>query len=144
MTVITPKPLKDIHAPLKPCVECEFEIAFGGLLNATFGNATELVISIYALKSRLIHVIQLSLLGSILSNLLLGCAIFCGGLFCQKEQQFQKEWSQTEESSDDNKGPEILKWKSIIWLLIMTAWISILSEYLVHAIRSIYCMECAT
>ncbi|KAK7826431.1 vacuolar cation/proton exchanger 5 [Quercus suber] len=68
----------------------EFEIAFGGLLNATFGNATELIISIYALKSRLIHVIQLSLLGSILSNLLLGCAIFCGGLFCQKEQQFQK------------------------------------------------------
>nr|POE74931.1 vacuolar cation/proton exchanger 5 [Quercus suber] len=55
-----------------------------------------------------------------------------------------QEWSQTEESSDDNKGPEILKWKSIIWLLIMTAWISILSEYLVHAIRSIYCMECAT
>ncbi|KAK7826433.1 vacuolar cation/proton exchanger 2, partial [Quercus suber] len=45
-----------------------------------------------------------------------------------------EEWSQTEESSDDNKGPEILKWKSIIWLLIMTAWISILSEYLVHAI----------
>ncbi|KAK7814788.1 hypothetical protein CFP56_002589 [Quercus suber] len=29
----------------------EFEIAFGGLLNATFGNATEFNTSIYALKS---------------------------------------------------------------------------------------------
>ena len=59
-------------------------------MNATFGNATELIISIYALKSGLIRVVQLSLLGSILSNLLLGCAFFCGGLFCQKEQQFQE------------------------------------------------------
>uniref|UniRef100_A0A7N2M8W2 Uncharacterized protein n=1 Tax=Quercus lobata TaxID=97700 RepID=A0A7N2M8W2_QUELO len=47
----------------------------------------------------------------------------------------REEWSQTEESSDDNEGPEISKWESIIWLLIMTAWISILSEYLVHAIE---------
>ncbi|GMY30769.1 vacuolar cation/proton exchanger 5-like [Fagus crenata] len=64
----------------------------GGLLNATFGNATELIISIFALKSGLIRVVQLSLLGSILSNLLLvlGCAFFCGGLVLQKEQLFNK------------------------------------------------------
>ncbi|KAL5160482.1 Vacuolar cation/proton exchanger 5 [Glycine soja] len=43
----------------------------GGLLNATFGNATELIISIYALKSGMTRVVQLSLLGSILSNMLL-------------------------------------------------------------------------
>ena len=54
------------------------KFAVGGLLNATFGNATELIISIFALKSGLIHIVQLSLLGSILSNLLLvlGCAFF--------------------------------------------------------------------
>ncbi|PPS01125.1 hypothetical protein GOBAR_AA19547 [Gossypium barbadense] len=65
----------------------------GGLLNATFGNATELIISIYALKSGMKRVVQLSLLGSILSNMLLvlGCAFFCGGLvYHGKEQVFSK------------------------------------------------------
>nr|POE74923.1 vacuolar cation/proton exchanger 5 [Quercus suber] len=64
----------------------------GGLLNATFGNATELIISIFALKSGLIRIVQLSLLGAILSDLLLvlGCAFFCGGLVLQKEQLFNK------------------------------------------------------
>lgn len=69
------------------------ELAVGGLLNATFGNATELIISIYALKRGMIRVVQQSLLGSILSNMLLvlGCAFFCGGLvFRNKEQVFNK------------------------------------------------------
>ena len=54
----------------------------GGLLNASFGNATELIIAISALKSGLYRVIQLSLLGSILSNMLLvlGTAFLFGGL----------------------------------------------------------------
>lgn len=54
----------------------------GGLLNATFGNATEMIISIYALKNGMIRVVQQSLLGSILSNMLLvlGCAFFTGGI----------------------------------------------------------------
>lgn len=65
----------------------------GGLLNATFGNATELIISIFALKSGMIRVVQQSLLGSILSNMLLvlGCAFFSGGIvFIKKEQVFNK------------------------------------------------------
>ncbi|XP_021826810.1 vacuolar cation/proton exchanger 3-like [Prunus avium] len=181
----------------------------GGLLNATFGNATELIISIYALKRGMLRVVQQSLLGSILSNMLLvlGCAFFSGGLvFHEKEQVFNKatavvnsglllmavmgllfpavlhythtevhfgkselalsrfsscimllayatylffqlksqknlyvplneEVSQNEENSDDDEAPEISKWESIIWLSIMTAWISILSEYLVNAIE---------
>ncbi|XWS09586.1 hypothetical protein CRYUN_Cryun39dG0002400 [Craigia yunnanensis] len=63
----------------------------GGLLNATFGNATELIISIYALRTGKIRVVQLSLLGSLLSNLLfvLGCAFFFGGIV-RKEQVFNK------------------------------------------------------
>uniref|UniRef100_A0ACD5VYN0 Uncharacterized protein n=1 Tax=Avena sativa TaxID=4498 RepID=A0ACD5VYN0_AVESA len=65
----------------------------GGLLNATFGNATELIISIHALRSGKLRVVQQSLLGSILSNLLLvlGCAFFSGGVTCGKtEQKFSK------------------------------------------------------
>lgn len=50
----------------------------GGLLNATFGNATEVIICVMALRKNMIRVVQLSLLGSILSNMLLvlGCAFF--------------------------------------------------------------------
>ncbi|KAL5134528.1 Vacuolar cation/proton exchanger 2 [Glycine soja] len=56
-------------------------------------NATELIISIYALKSGMTRVVQLSLLGSILSNMLLvlGCAFLCGGIVNhEKEQVFNK------------------------------------------------------
>uniref|UniRef100_A0A5B6YYW3 glucose-1-phosphate adenylyltransferase n=1 Tax=Davidia involucrata TaxID=16924 RepID=A0A5B6YYW3_DAVIN len=65
----------------------------GGLLNATFGNATELIISIHAMRSGMIRVVQQSLLGSILSNMLLvlGCAFFSGGIVhSNKEQVFNK------------------------------------------------------
>ncbi|GMJ02884.1 cation exchanger 5 [Hibiscus trionum] len=64
----------------------------GGLLNATFGNATELIISIYALRTGRIRVVQLSLLGSLLSNLLfvLGITFFSGGIV-RKVQVFDKE-----------------------------------------------------
>ncbi|KAJ3352729.1 hypothetical protein HDU83_007677 [Entophlyctis luteolus] len=43
----------------------------GGLLNATFGNAVELIVGIIALKDGLLRVVQASLIGSMLSNLLL-------------------------------------------------------------------------
>ncbi|XP_076924688.1 vacuolar cation/proton exchanger 3-like [Bidens hawaiensis] len=61
----------------------------GGLLNATFGNATELIISMYAMKHGMLRVVQQSLLGSILSNMLLvlGCAFFCGGIVHPNKQQ---------------------------------------------------------
>ncbi|KZO01335.1 cation transporter [Bacillus badius] len=54
----------------------------GGLLNATFGNAVELIISIFALKAGLIEVVLASLTGSVLGNLLLvaGLSFFLGGL----------------------------------------------------------------
>ncbi|KAE8733488.1 Vacuolar cation/proton exchanger 2 [Hibiscus syriacus] len=183
----------------------------GGLLNATFGNATELIISIYALKSGMTRVVQLSLLGSILSNMLLvlGCAFFCDGLvYHRKEQVFNKatgvvnsglllmavmgllfpavlHYTHTERQvgkselalsrfsscimlvayaaylffqlrspndfyspideegshdgegsdNDEDEAPEITKWESVIWLTILTAWISILSGYLVDTIQ---------
>ncbi|KAI9888276.1 MAG: hypothetical protein M1814_000779 [Vezdaea aestivalis] len=54
----------------------------GGLLNATFGNAVELIVSIIALFKNEIIVVQASLIGSMLSNLLLvlGMCFFFGGI----------------------------------------------------------------
>lgn len=40
-----------------------------------------------------------------------------------------------DQASTDDEVPEISKWESIVWLGIITAWISILSEYLVDAIE---------
>jgi len=53
----------------------------GGLLNATFGNAVELIVAIVALLKCELRVVQSSLIGSILSNLLLvlGMCFFAGG-----------------------------------------------------------------
>ncbi len=54
----------------------------GGFLNATFGNAAELIIAYFALRAGLVDVVKASLTGSILGNLLLvmGAAFLCGGL----------------------------------------------------------------
>src|SRR4028118_1089268 len=64
--------------------------SLGGLLNATFGNATELIISLVALNAGLIDVVKASITGSIISNLLLvmGFSMLLGGLR-YKEQEFQ-------------------------------------------------------
>ncbi|KAL5710277.1 Vacuolar cation/proton exchanger 3 [Ranunculus cassubicifolius] len=64
----------------------------GGLLNATCGNATELIIAIFALFDGKVDIVKYSLLGSILSNLLLvlGTSLFCGGLAHLKEPKKQK------------------------------------------------------
>jgi Ca2+:H+ antiporter len=56
--------------------------AIGGLLNATFGNAPELIIAVVALKAGLFDMVRASLIGAILANLLLalGVAFLLGGL----------------------------------------------------------------
>ena len=53
----------------------------GGLLNATFGNAAELIIALMALRAGLVDLVKASITGSILGNLLLimGLAIIAGG-----------------------------------------------------------------
>src|SRR6267143_296851 len=66
----------------------------GGLLNATFGNATELIIAVFALASGLTEVVKASLTGSIIGNLLLvlGLSMLAGGLR-YKTQVFSREAS---------------------------------------------------
>ena len=56
--------------------------AVGGLLNATFGNAPELIISLVALKAGNLEMVRAAIVGGILANLLLalGAAFFLGGL----------------------------------------------------------------
>lgn len=68
----------------------------GGLLNATFGNAVELIVSIIALKEKQIRIVQASMLGSILSNLLLvlGCCFIAGGI-TRVQQTFNQTVAQT-------------------------------------------------
>jgi Ca2+:H+ antiporter len=56
--------------------------AFGGFLNATFGNAAELIIALVALNNGHVGLVKASITGSIVGNLLLvlGLSFFVGGL----------------------------------------------------------------
>ncbi|XP_020525140.1 vacuolar cation/proton exchanger 3 isoform X3 [Amborella trichopoda] len=179
----------------------------GGLLNATCGNATELIIAFFALASDKIVVVKCSLLGSVLSNLLLvlGTSLFCGGLVnLRKEQRYDrtqadansgllilgtmclilpllfkyadpsslghpaldlsrassiimlisygaylffqlKTHRQLFEPQEDDDGDEedsqveeaVIGWQSgVAWLVVMTATIALLSEYVVKTIES--------
>ncbi|NCQ97587.1 MAG: calcium/proton exchanger [Microcystis aeruginosa W11-06] len=72
----------------------------GGLLNATFGNATELILAYAALEEGLIEVVKATITGSIIGNLLLvtGVSMFFGGLR-YKEQKFQPVTARLNSSS---------------------------------------------
>ncbi len=65
---------------------------FGGLMNATLGNAAEVIIGIFALRAGLIELVKASLTGSIIGNLLLilGLSLFLGGLKHQT-QSFNRQ-----------------------------------------------------
>ena len=72
----------------------------GGFLNATFGNATELIIALVALNAGLIDVVKASITGSIISNLLLvmGLSMLLGGIR-YKEQTFESVVARVNASS---------------------------------------------
>jgi Ca2+:H+ antiporter len=63
----------------------------GGFLNATFGNAAELIIGIVAIKAGKIEIVKASLTGSIIGNLLLvlGTSFLAGGIR-HKVQEFNR------------------------------------------------------
>jgi len=63
----------------------------GGLLNATFGNATELIIAFVAMKEGLFDVVKASLAGSVIGNILLvlGMSMLAGGIK-HKTQKFNR------------------------------------------------------
>jgi Ca2+:H+ antiporter len=63
----------------------------GGLLNATLGNAAELIITIFAIREGLLELVKASITGSILGNILLvlGASVLLGGLR-NKTQRFER------------------------------------------------------
>jgi Ca2+:H+ antiporter len=60
----------------------------GGLLNATFGNAAELIIALVALRAGLHDVVKASLTGSIIGNILLVCgfSLLVGGIGRERQE----------------------------------------------------------
>jgi len=173
----------------------------GGLMNATFGNATEVIISAIAMVAArppdfaMLRIVQVSLLGSILSNclLVLGCAFLLGGIK-YTVQRFNRPAAVTNcamlmlsvmtlmfpdvmenshdisecrmlgmsrmvsvimllvygaylffqlkthtflfEGEEDEDEEKVLGlYGSVAWMAIITAFISVLSEYLVDAIH---------
>ncbi|KAG7406850.1 Vacuolar calcium ion transporter [Fusarium oxysporum f. sp. raphani] len=105
--------------------------SLGGLLNATFGNGVELIVSIVALKKNQIEVVQSSMLGSILSNLLLvmGSSFLLGGLVNMKDDSATAPSRPSPlysilDSSDQHGKTESILWHSrgtAIILLILYA-----------------------
>jgi hypothetical protein len=82
MNCIAVIPLAGLLSHATESVASEMGDSLGALLNVTFGNAVELIIFIIALVKDEIRIVQASLLGSILANLLLilGMGFFLGGL----------------------------------------------------------------
>lgn len=82
-------PLASILGDFTEEVAAHTNETIGGLVNATFGNAVEVVVAIQALLHHEIRVVQASMIGSIFSNLLLvlGGCFFFGGMK-HKEQTF--------------------------------------------------------
>ncbi|MFH7029999.1 MAG: calcium/proton exchanger [Heteroscytonema crispum UTEX LB 1556] len=75
-------PLAAWTANFTEAIASQIGPALGGLLNATFGNATEMIVSVVALQAGLVDVVKASLMGSMIANLLLGLgvALFFGGI----------------------------------------------------------------
>jgi len=80
-------PLAKFIGDSTECLATRTSAAWGGFLNVTFGNATELIVGIFALHAGLIEVVKASITGSIIGNLLLvlGTAVFVGG--CRHKKQ---------------------------------------------------------
>ena len=80
----------------------------GGLLNATFGNAAELIIALAALRAGLHDVVKASIAGSIVGNILLvlGAAMLAGGLH-RPEQHFNPAGARSQACSvwSDRRAP---------------------------------------
>lgn len=76
-----------------------------GLLNATFGNAVEMVITVQTLRQGLFEVVKATLLGSVLSNVLLvlGMSFFCGGIVNMRGKAASRPAARAETASPARK-----------------------------------------
>ncbi len=91
-TVLAIVPLARIMGYTTKEISLQTNPTVSGLFSATFGNAIELIIAILALNAGLIQVVQASIIGSIIGNILLlvGVSIFAGVLR-YKNQRFNNQ-----------------------------------------------------
>ena len=84
-------PLAGLMGKSTEAIACYCGQKIGGLLNATFGNATELIIAFVAMKAGMFDVVKASLAGSVIGNILLvlGMSMLVGGLK-YKTQEFNR------------------------------------------------------
>ncbi|EFW99998.1 sodium/calcium exchanger protein [Grosmannia clavigera kw1407] len=89
----------------------------GALMNVTFGNAVELIIFIALVKNE-IRIVQASLVGSILANLLLilGMCFLLGGLRYREQTAFHASFSNTAKA--DIKVVKVSRGTSVVLLLV--------------------------
>ena len=75
-------PLAGLMGKSTDVISCYTGQKIGGLLNATFGNATELIIAFVAMKAGMFEVVKASLAGSVIGNILLvlGLSMLAGGI----------------------------------------------------------------
>ena len=75
-------PLAGVMGKSTDDIACFCGQKIGGLLNATFGNATELIIAFVAMKEGMFDVVKASLAGSVIGNILLvlGMSMLAGGI----------------------------------------------------------------
>ena len=85
-------PLAGLMGKSTDVISCYAGQKIGGLLNATFGNATELIIAFIAMKEGMFDVVKASLAGSVIGNILpvLGMAMLAGGIR-HKTQVFNRQ-----------------------------------------------------
>lgn len=84
-------PLAGLMGKSTDIISCFCGQKLGGLLNATFGNATELIIAFIAMKEGMFDVVKASLAGSVIGNILLvlGMSMLLGGIR-YKTQEFNR------------------------------------------------------
>jgi Ca2+:H+ antiporter len=101
--------------------------AVGGLLNATFGNAPELIIAVVALRAGMNDMVLASLAGAILANMLLGLglAFLLGGLN-HHDQEFNPRGAQMQAS---------LMFMAVISMVVPAAFHNLVSAEAVHLER---------
>lgn len=89
-------PLAKIMGMATEAIAARAGSTIGGFLNATFGNAVELILAFFALKAGLFEIVKASLTGSILGNslLVLGLALLVGG-WKREKQLFSRTLAQT-------------------------------------------------
>ncbi|MEB3157774.1 MAG: calcium/proton exchanger [Cyanobacteriota bacterium] len=126
--------------------------SIGALLNALFGNATELIIALTALRAGLVEIVKASITGTVVANLLLalGLSMLVGGIGRQ-EQRFQPVVARVNGTAmslavlailipsltgmgDGGHGPGTLRFSTFVaWILLLVYGLTLLFSLRTHS-----------